>query len=210
MDNLTERGDSKMNCSNCGAKNVENFCGECGAAQNTSQPGYGNGEPVVFADTVATPPVKRKSNVLNILVSVVLALFTLGGVGYGVTSHGEVELRQALIVEALQEVQDFTELAEGYEDIYAESVIERDRCYINWYCSAASYREWIDLVNEAETLGISARQDVSTWEERVLAETQYRTEAEQNRTIGFALAGLFGVGLIVFIVLMIVRKGKRS
>lgn len=199
-----------MNCSNCGAKNVENFCGECGTAQNTNQPGFGTGEPVVFADTVSAPAVKKKSNVLNILIIVFLSIFTVASVAFGITSNGEADRRAVLVSEAMQEVSDYNDLADSYDSIYADSVVGRDQCYVNWYCSASSYSDWIDLVNEAEAGANDARSQASDWELTVSIEQEYQAEAETNRTIGFALAGLFAVGLIVFIVLMVVRKGKRA
>jgi hypothetical protein len=199
-----------MNCSNCGANNVENFCGECGTAQNTNQAGFGTGQPVVFADTVTAPPVKKKSNVVNILVIVFLSLFTLGSLAFGVMSNGEAERRAALAFDAMDEVEYYNDRAASYDSIYAESVVGRDQCYVNWYCSASTYSDWIDLVNEAEAGANEARADAAIWEATLDAEWSYRATAETNRTIGFALAGLFGVGLIVFIVLMVVRKGKRA
>ena len=199
-----------MNCFNCGANNVENFCGECGTAQSAGQSGSGFDQPVIFADTISTPPVKQKSNVLNILIIVFLSIFTLASVAFGVTSNGEADRRAVLVAEAIQEVEEFTDLAESYESIYAKSVRGRDQCYINWYCSASTYRQWIRLVNDAESGGISARSQAATWEATLSSEQLARTEAETNRTIGFILAGLFGVALIVFIVFMVVRKGKKS
>ena len=199
-----------MICSNCGAKNVENFCGECGAAQNTNQAGFGTGEPVVFADTVGAPATKKNSNLINILVIVFLSLFTLGSAVFGVMSNGEADRRAGLAAKAMDEVVYYNDRADSYDSIYADSVRGRDECYVNWYCSASTYSDWIDLVNEAEAGGNQARADAALWEATVSVEQEYRAEAETNRTIGFALSGLFGVGLIVFIVLMAVRKGKRA
>ena len=199
-----------MNCSNCGANNVENFCGECGTAQNTNQAGFGTGQPVLFADTVTAPAVKKKSNVVNILAIVFLSLFTLGSLVFGVMSNGEADRRAVLASEAMDEVVYYNDRADSYDSIYADSVVGRDQCYINWYCSASTYSDWIDLVNEAEAGANEARSQASDWEITVSIEQDYQAEAETNRTIGFALAGLFGVGLIVFIVLMVVRKGKRA
>jgi hypothetical protein len=199
-----------MNCFNCGASNVENFCGECGKSQSPAQTGYGFNQPIIFADTVATPPVKQKSNILNILIIVFLSIFTLSSVAYGINSNGEADRRAVLVAEAIQEVEEFTDLAESYESIYADSVRGRDQCYINWYCSASTYRQWIKLVNDAESGGISARSQAATWQATLASEQLARSEAETNRTIGFGLAGLFGVSLVVFIVLVVLRKGKRS
>jgi hypothetical protein len=192
-----------MFCPNCGTVSQGDFCGACGARLNDPQNQFANAP-------VNAVGKKSRKNVFLIIASAVLAISLIGSVTFTVTASLDVTKREVAISKAVTEIASLTIKAEGYDDDVESSSSSRSSCFVNWYCSASTYRLWNSIVEGYETLASTTRAKISTLETTKRVEQSKLVTAQTSRTIGLALSVLFGLGLVTTVTLLIVSRAKRN
>ena len=144
-----------------------------------------------------------------IVLSVVMAIGLVGAISFTSTASREVTNRESAVAQAAVKIAEFNAEVEDYESKVTRDSISRDDCYQNWYCTAATYRLWVSLVNGWQNLADDARAEAAAWQNSKRIEQGKLGTALVARTIGIALSVLFGLIMAASIVLSIVFA-KRS
>lgn len=178
-----------MNCQNCGASVIGEFCAECGTK-------------VVHApiDSPAAQASKAPSSAIRKIVIGVLALATAGLAAFGITQQTQVNTATAAVVNATNKISEFQASADSWYDLLQSAQSSKTTCYYAWWCSPSTYATWISLVNSDQGFYDDAIASVDSWKGKLYAAQKEKSSAESNRTIGFAGAGVSAVGLVVYLI----------
>ena len=188
-----------MFCTNCGAQNVGDICPNCNVSTNSNAKSKGFDLKRVFQNAKVVIPV--------------LAVLLVGASASGVFAYQQNQLvikHQKLETAALEAVDTFNASAAKFDDLAASAKVSRDACYINWYCSASLYGEWISLVNTDESLAESMRSSAADSQAEADKEHGLVVMAEKNRTVGISLASVLGVFFIAVAALTLVFRRKKA
>ena len=199
-----------MHCSNCGKPVEGQFCGECGARN----------EPITgFGEQFVAPQKKSR---LTLILSLVLAVLVIvfSGVAIGQNSLANSHKAQALNAAAKgsyarTQVTYYEDLAASNRSLAAADEVYKTSCYYNMWCSVATYRGWINLINmlndnaaEDDTKAAEWKTTANNW---AITESSHRSqqksaEIARGVSIGFAVAS--ALGLVVFNIVRASRKRK--
>ena len=187
-----------MNCQKCNAIVEGEFCAECGAK-------------VVAASVEAQGVAPAKSMALiKIVAIIVLAIVATGSGIFGFTQQGQVTTFSQAEAAAYQKVSDYEDSVDTWSGLLADAEASKTTCYYNYWCSASTYRGWIDLVNLNQNYYTEAQASVSEWQSKANIARTARLAAESRRTMGFVASGISGVALLVVVIFLVRRKPANS
>ena len=202
-----------MHCSNCGKPMEGQFCGECGARNEVTTTG--------FEQEAVKPQKKRRLTlVLSLVRSVLIVVFS----GVAIAQNNSANTHKASAISAsskrsyaLSQVTYYEDLAASNRSLAAADEVYKTNCYYNVWCSVATYRGWINLINmlndNAAADDAKAEEwqsNASTWAivENGHRASQKSAEIARGVAIGFAIAS--GVALVVFNIVRARRKKRKA
>ena len=183
-----------MNCQNCGAAVIGDFCANCGARVDKSL-----NEPAI-----ATATAKPKSMV-KLFAIVGLSIVLLGAGVFGIGQQGQIATLTNSEAAANKKIKDFEISVTSWRGLLAEAKSSKDTCYYNYWCSASTYRGWINLVNLNQEYLDDAEASVNEWRSKAIVARNARLDVENRRTMSFVGAGISAVALLV-----VVFVGRRK
>ncbi|MEN9731099.1 MAG: hypothetical protein RL488_409 [Actinomycetota bacterium] len=199
-----------MHCSNCGKPMEGQFCGECGAR---NEPTTGLGEQFV---------APQKKSRLTLILSLVLAVLVIVFSGVAIGQNAMANSHKALALNAaakgsyaLSQVTYYEDLAASNRSLASADEVYKTSCYYNVWCSVATYRSWINLINmlndnaaEDDAKAVEWKTTANNWAitESSQRSQQKASEIARGVSIGFAIAS--ALGLVVFNIVRASRKRK--
>lgn len=177
------------------------FCGSCGTARDVSLDSSGNGE-VLFAET---KPKSNKTLFLILLVASILAM--VGSVATTVVQNEQAMTHKRLHDVNVTKANEASIEADSWNSLLASSRVSKTQCYYNWYCSAATYRVWVNLVDTQEGYAADASANAATYQATANAELKKQKSAESGRMTGVVFIVVSAVGLVAA---LIVRARNRK
>lgn len=178
-----------MNCQNCGAAVSGEFCAECGAK-------------FIGVASEVQPAVARKAPAgkSKLLITLVLAIAAVGSATFGVVQQTQANTFAAAEIAADKKVSEFQDSADTWSGLLESAKSSKETCYYAWWCTTSTYSTWISLVNTDQSYYDDALASVDEWQSKSNIARNSKTSAESSRTLGFSGAGVFGIGLVVYVV----------
>lgn len=193
-----------MDCVSCSEKLEGKFCSKCGS----ENPLFENQPNEISLPGNKSAVKKTRSKNLRLpffgLITGILVAGVFGFLTYSANDSFETHTQEAQNAskehsDALSDLSDARSLLNTVEEELASAKISEDACYYNWYCSSATYSNWVSKVSDLEDLQSSfsslvseATAKASSWDQKRRNFEDEAAAASQSRNIyiGLAAAGL--------------------